>query len=256
MKKEETVNFFVSEAKKDFRIVEENLHNVIEEVKFTQNKGLNYFEKFDEEFVLNQLKKLKENQEANLSGKLFGVPISVKDTICVKGLESTAGSKFLKGYVPVFDATVVSNVKKEGGIILGKTTQDEFGFGTFSTNTSRVPKNPFDNERSCGGSSGGGAGFCAITRNYHINIGESTGGSIAGPASFCGVAGFTPTYGRVSRYGLIDYANSLDKIGAIGRNIEDAALLLEVISGKDDNDSTNIGEKYVVDEAPVKNWCD
>ena len=228
------------------------MHNVIEEVKFTQNKGLNYFEKFDEEFVLNQLKKLKENQEANLSGKLFGVPISVKDTICVKGLESTAGSKFLKGYVPVFDATVVSNVKKEGGIILGKTTQDEFGFGTFSTNTSRVPKNPFDNERSCGGSSGGGAGFCAITRNYHINIGESTGGSIAGPASFCGVAGFTPTYGRVSRYGLIDYANSLDKIGAIGRNIEDAALLLEVISGKDDNDSTNIGEKYVVDEAPVK----
>ncbi len=252
MKKEETVHFFVNEAKKDFRIVEENLYNIIEEVKSTQEKGLNYFQKFDEGFVLNQLKELKENQKVNSLGKLFGVPISVKDAICVKGLESTAGSKILKGYVPVFDATVISNVKKEGGIILGKTTQDEFGFGTFSTNTTLVPKNPFDNERSCGGSSGGGAGFSAITRNYHINIGESTGGSIACPASFCGVTGLTPTYGMVSRFGLIDYANSLDKIGAIGRNIEDAALLLEVISGKDEKDSTNLGEKYVASEAPVK----
>ncbi len=252
MKKEETVHFFVNEAKKDFRIVEENLYNIVEEVKSTQDKGLNYFEKFDESFVLNQLKELKENQKVNSLGKLFGVPISVKDAICVKGLESTAGSKILKGYVPVFDATVISNVKKEGGIILGKTTQDEFGFGTFSTNTTLVPKNPFDNERSCGGSSGGGAGFSAITRNYHINIGESTGGSIACPASFCGVTGLTPTYGMVSRFGLIDYANSLDKIGAIGRNIEDAALLLEVISGKDEKDSTNLGEKYSVNESSVK----
>ncbi|HNV01167.1 MAG TPA: amidase family protein [archaeon] len=252
MKKEETVHFFVNEAKKDFRIVEENLHNIIEEIKNTQEKGLNYFQKFDESFVLNQLKELKENQKVNSLGKLFGVPISVKDAICVKGLESTAGSNILKGYVPVFDATVISNVKKEGGIILGKTTQDEFGFGTFSTNTTLVPKNPFDNERSCGGSSGGGAGFSAITRNYHINIGESTGGSIACPASFCGVTGLTPTYGMVSRFGLIDYANSLDKIGAIGRNIEDAALLLEVISGKDEKDSTNLGEKYSVNESSVK----
>lgn len=252
MKKEETVSFFVSEAKKDFRLVEENLYNIIEEVKETQNKGLNYFQKFDENFVLNQLNELKKDQKTKSFGKLFGVPISVKDAICVKGLESTAGSKILKGYVPVFDATVINNVKQEGGIILGKTTQDEFGFGTFSTNTEFVPKNPFDNERSCGGSSGGGAGFSAITRNFHLNIGESTGGSIACPASFCGVTGITPTYGLVSRFGLIDYANSLDKIGAIARNIEDAVILLEVISGKDEKDSTNLGEKYIPNEVSVK----
>ncbi len=252
MKREETISFFVSEGKKNFSIVEENLYKIIQEVKDTQSKELNYFEKFDENFVLEQLKELKQNQKSKLFGKLFGVPISVKDAICVKGLESKAGSKILKGYVPIFDATVIENVKREGAIILGKTTQDEFGFGTFSTNTTLVPKNPFDVERSCGGSSGGGAGFCAITKNYHLNIGESTGGSIACPASFCGVTGLTPTYGLVSRYGLIDYANSLDKIGAIGRNIEDSALLLEALAGKDLKDSTNIGQQYKSNEVSVK----
>ena len=163
-----------------------------------------------------------------------------------------AGSKILKGYKPLFDAHVIQRARAEGAIILAKTTQDEFGFGTFSTHTELVPKNPFDNSRSCGGSSGGAAGFTAFTKNYHIAIGESTGGSIAAPASFCGTVGFTPTYGLVSRFGLIDYANSLDKIGSVGRNVEDAALLLEAIAGSDVRDSTSLANGFVADDVPLK----
>lgn len=252
MSYKETIKYFVSEAKKDFSVIEKNLDNIINEIKQNEKDGINHIEKFDENFVLNQLDELREKAKQGIKGKLFGVPITVKDAICVKDLESKAGSKILEGYLPVFDATVIKKVKEEGAIILAKSTQDEFGFGTFSTNTAKIPLNPFDKERSCGGSSGGSAGFTAYTKNYHISIGESTGGSIVCPASFCGVVGFTPTYGLVSRFGLIDYANSLDKIGAIARNIDDAALLLEVISGKDENDSTNLGKEYVAEETSIK----
>lgn len=248
----ETCNYFVKSAKENFSLVEKNLKNIILEVKESIDKELNYIEEFDEENVLAQLEDLRKRFDKKEFGKLFGVPITVKDAILLKDIESKAGSKILKGYKPLFDATVIKKLRKEGAIILAKTTQDEFGFGTFSTNTTKVPKNPFDNNRSCGGSSGGSGGFCAYTKNFHISLGESTGGSIAAPASFCGVVGLTPTYGRVSRNGLIDYANSLDKIGAVARNTDDAALLLEVISGADENDSTNIGEDYVKDEVPIK----
>ncbi len=244
----ETIKYFSQEAQKDFSLVESNLKKIIAEVKESQKKELNYIEAFDEEMVLSQLEELR-NRKAK--GRLFGVPITVKDAICVKGLESKAGSKILSGYKPLFDATVIRKAKEEGAIILAKATQDEFGFGTFSTNTEKIPKNPFDLERSCGGSSGGPAGFSAYTKSYHVSIGESTGGSIACPASFCGVVGFTPTYGLVSRYGLIDYANSLDKIGSMGRNIEDASTLLEVISGQDENDSTNLGKDFVAEEEGI-----
>ncbi|MBN2067534.1 MAG: Asp-tRNA(Asn)/Glu-tRNA(Gln) amidotransferase subunit GatA [Candidatus Diapherotrites archaeon] len=146
----------------------------------------------------------------------------------------------------MFDATVIEKARAEGAIIIGKTSQDAFGFGTFSTNVGlgfEIPKNPHDIKRACGGSSGGSAGFAALTKQTHASIGQSTGGSIACPASFCGVAGITPTYGRVSRFGLIDYANSLDKIGSIGKTVGDAALLLEVISGHDANDSTSLKQE-------------
>jgi aspartyl-tRNA(Asn)/glutamyl-tRNA(Gln) amidotransferase subunit A len=253
MKKEETVSHFVASAKRDFSLIEQNLYSLIEEIKESEKKQLNYSEEFDESMAIAQLEELrKKSSEGKADGPLFGVPITVKDAICVKGLESKAGSKILKGYKPLFDAAVVEKAREAGAIIVAKTTQDEFGFGTFSTNTIKVPKNPFDNLRSCGGSSGGGAGFTAFTKNYHLSIGESTGGSIACPSSFCGVVGFTPTYGLVSRYGLIDYANSLDKIGSIGRNVEDASLLLSVISGSDSRDSTNLGRSYIPVEEPVK----
>ena len=172
---------------------------------------------------------------------LNGLPVSVKDCICVKGVGSFAGSRILEGYVPPFDATAVARAKARGAIIIGKTNQDEFGFGTFNTNSGfGVPKNPLDPQRVCGGSSGGAACLAAALDMPHIALAESTGGSISCPAAWCGVVGLTPTYGLVSRWGLIDYANSLDKIGAIGKSVYDAALLLSVICGKDERDATSL----------------
>ena len=182
---------------------------------------------------------LTDDLETEVEGRLSGYAVSFKDNICVKGMQSTAGSKILEGYVPPFDATVIAKCRAEGASILGKTTQDEFGFGTFNINTpySR-PLNPHDPERSTGGSSGGAACITAVADFPHLALSESTGGSISCPASWCGVVGVTPTYGRVSRWGLIDYANSLDKIGVMAKTVEEAALLLEVISGPDRYDST------------------
>lgn len=178
---------------------------------------------------------------AAASPHMFGLPISVKDNICTKGLQSSAGSKILAGYTPPFDATCISRVKDDSGLIIGKTNQDEFGFGTFSVNSAYgVPKNPMDIMRTCGGSSGGAAGLAAALQMPHIALAESTGGSISCPAAFCNVVGLTPTYGLVSRYGLIDYANSLDKIGPIGKSVYDVALLLSIIAGNDKNDSTSL----------------
>ncbi len=181
--------------------------------------------------------------ENNKNGVLYGLPISVKDNICTKGIRTTAGSRILEPYVPPFDATCISRTRSQGGVIIGKTAMDEFGFGTHSTNCAFcTPKNPVDPERSPGGSSGGSAVITKALEEPHISIGESTGGSISCPASFCGVVGFTPTYGRISRYGLIDYANSLDKIGVIAKSVEDAALLYTVMAGWDPRDHTSIRE--------------
>ena len=178
-------------------------------------------------------------------GKLANLPVSAKDCICVKGVQSAAGSRILEGYRPPFDATCVEHVKVHGGIVIGKTNQDEFGFGTFSVNSGfGIPKNPMDPERCCGGSSGGAAGLTAVLDMPHVALAESTGGSISCPASFCGVAGLTPTYGLVSRYGLIDYANSLDKIGTMGKTVEDAAFLLSYIAAHDPKDSTSLPVKH------------
>src|SRR3989344_6373655 len=191
--------------------------SVSEFVRKSESDGIDYqdfIDAFREELSRwkgHNFLRLAGDMECQPKKGLYGLPVSVKDCICVKGMESCAGSKILKGYVPPFDATAVSRVKDGGGNIIGKTNQDEFGFGTFSTNSGYgVPKNPHDPERSCGGSSGGAAGLTAAATFPHIALAESTGGSISCPASFCGVVGITPTYGLVSRYGLIDYANSLD----------------------------------------------
>jgi aspartyl-tRNA(Asn)/glutamyl-tRNA(Gln) amidotransferase subunit A len=187
-------------------------------------------------------------EEAQGEGLLSGYAVSVKDNVCVKGVESKAGSRVLEGYVPPFDATVVAKSRAAGGIIIGKTTQDEFGFGTFNVNTPyKVPLNPHDPERSTGGSSGGAACLTAVADFQHVAISESTGGSISCPASWCGVVGITPTYGRVSRWGLIDYANSLDKIGVMAKTVKEAAMFLGVISGPDKYDSTVL-------DAPVPDY--
>jgi len=189
---------------------------------------------------------IEENPKKEGDGKLNNVAVSVKDCICVKDMESRAGSKILQDYKPVFDATVIQKIKKQGAVIIGKTAQDAFGFGSFSTNVGKdmkIPLNPFDKQRACGGSSGGAAGFTQKAPFKHSALGESTGGSIVCPASFCGVVGLCPTYGRVSRYGLMDYANSLDKIGPIAKTVEEAALMLEIISGFDEKESTTINKE-------------
>lgn len=177
-------------------------------------------------------------------GELSKYTISVKDCFCTKGLRTTGGSRILENYIPTYDATVVEKVKKLGGAIIGKTGMDEFGFGTFSTNCGyKIPKNPWDMNRTCGGSSGGSGCITAAIDTPHIAVAESTGGSISAPAAFCGVVGITPTYGRVSRYGLLSYASSLDKPGIIAQNVKDAALGLSIIAGHDERDSTSINKE-------------
>lgn len=211
------------------------------------NNEYHFLTTLEEEKALKQAQSFEEpiekKDESVKQKKLLGVTVTLKDAICAYDIETTGCSDVLKGYKPLFDATVVKRIKQAGGIILGKTAQDEFGFGSFSVNIGKeftIPKNPFDKERSCGGSSGGAAGFTQKVDFPHIALGESTGGSIASPASFCGVFGLCPTYGRVSRYGLLDYANSLDKIGPIAKSVYDLALMLEIIAGVDEKDSTTL----------------
>ena len=237
---------FIEKVRNNEIDVVEHTYKLIEKCKEINNE-YNYFNTISEELALAQAREIKKHlKEKNYKHKkLLGIPISVKDNICVQSVETTAGSKILRGYKPLFDAFIVKKAKEQGAIIIGKTSQDEFGFGGFSVNVGigfKAPKNPFDHERSCGGSSGGAAGLTQKLEN-HIAVAESTGGSIAEPSSFCGVYGLCPTYGRVSRHGLIDFANSLDKIGPIGKTIEDVALLMDVISGHDPDDSTSLNVK-------------
>lgn len=238
--------------------------NVAEFIERSRGKEIDlndFYAKLNTEVSLLQKKynyfvTIVENKDVTTDRKtkLAGLPISAKDCICTKGVQSTAGSKILEGYVPPFDATVMVRAKKEGGVLIGKTVQDEFGFGTFSTNSAYgIPKNPHDAERSCGGSSGGAAGLTAAIEMPHIALGQSTGGSISCPASFCGVAGLTPTYGRVSRYGLIDYANSLDKIGAIGKCVSDVRIMYDIIKGYDSLDQTSIKDEVKGKKTPDMN---
>jgi aspartyl-tRNA(Asn)/glutamyl-tRNA(Gln) amidotransferase subunit A len=227
-----------------------NVKHFLEESKRGNVDYLDFSEKFMKELknadkkysLLQCTSDIKKNLD--IKPGLFGLPVSAKDNICTKNIQSSAGSRILEHYKPPFDATAVLKVKEEGGVIIGKTNQDEFGFGTFSVNCAYgTPKNPLDDKRSCGGSSGGAAGLVAALNLPHIALAESTGGSISCPSAFCGVVGLTPTYGLVSRYGLIDYANSLDKIGPIAKNVEDAAIMLSIIAGHDKNDSTSLDVK-------------
>ncbi len=176
------------------------------------------------------------------TGPLAGVPIAIKDAICTKGLETTCASRILEGFVPPYDATVIARLREADAVIIGKTNMDQFGMGSSNENTGfEVCRNPLDTDRVPGGSSGGSAAALAAGTAV-LALGEDTGGSIRQPAAFCGVVGLKPTYGRVSRYGIIAYGSSFDQVGPMARNVEDCARLMGVIAGHDPMDTTSSSE--------------
>jgi len=220
----------------------------VEEVILAQFKRIQQIEEkvrafvsLDPEEALNEArmwdKKIHQNKK---TPPLCGIPIAIKDNICVKDEKTTCASRILKNFRPPYSATVVDRVKNAGCIIIGKTNMDEFAMGSSTENSAfQITRNPWNLETIPGGSSGGSAAAVA-SGEVTLALGSDTGGSIRQPAALCGIVGMKPTYGRVSRYGLVAFASSLDQIGPLTRDVTDCALLLQIISGKDEKDSTSI----------------
>ncbi len=210
---------------------------VEEAVKSIEESGLNAYITLNKEEAIKQAKELENKEVDNI---LFGLPIAVKDNIVTKGLKTTCASHILDNFIPIYDATIVEKIKEKNMIIIGKTNMDEFAMGSSSrTSYFGAPRNPWNKEKICGGSSGGSAATIA-NRDVLFALGSDTGGSIRQPASYTGIVGMKPTYGRISRYGLVAFASSLDQIGPMTKNVYENALLLNAITGKDHKDLTSI----------------
>ena len=202
---------------------------------------LNAFVHLDHEAVLAQARGVDEKRrKGEPLGPLAGVPVAIKDVLCVKGEPTTCGSRMLKSFRPPYNATVIEKLKGADAVLFGKVNMDEFAMGSSTENSAYGPtRNPWDESRIPGGSSGGSAAAVAADL-APLSLGSDTGGSIRQPAALCGIVGLKPTYGRVSRYGLIAFASSLDQVGPFAHDVADAALLMEAISGRDPRDATSV----------------
>lgn len=211
-----------------------------------KERVLNAYVTIDRERALKAAAAAQEKiEKGELTGPLAGVPAAVKDNLCTEGMRTTCSSKILENFVPAFSAEAVVNLEKAGAVLIGKTNMDEFAMGsTTETSAWGVTRNPQNTDHVPGGSSGGSAAAVAAGECFFA-MGSDTGGSIRQPASFCGVVGLKPTYGTVSRYGLIAYASSLDQIGPLTRNVADCAAVLEAAASHDPKDSTSIDRKRV-----------
>lgn len=206
---------------------------------------INAYVTVDEEGALKRAEEVQALIDAGeLTGPLAGVPVAIKDNMCTEGMLTTCSSKILHNFVPTFSSEAVINLEKAGAVILGKTNMDEFAMGsTTETSAYGVTRNPWNTEHVPGGSSGGSCAAVAAEECFYA-LGSDTGGSIRQPSSFCGITGIKPTYGTVSRYGLIAYGSSLDQIGPVAKDVTDCATILEVISSYDKKDSTSVEREY------------
>ncbi len=218
----------------------EAMEAVIAQIERTESE-YNCYVTFDKEAALNEAKEVQKKIEAGtLNGLLAGVPVAIKDNMCTEGVLTTCSSKILENFIPQFSSEAVIRLKEAGAVIIGKTNMDEFAMGsTTETSAFGVTKNPRNPQHVPGGSSGGSAAAVAANEAF-CALGSDTGGSIRQPASYCGVVGMKPTYGTVSRYGLIAYGSSLDQIGPLTKDVADCAAIMEVIAAHDPKDSTSI----------------
>ena len=232
---ENLINMIHNKEIKPSQVVSD-IYDAIEETDAT----IKSFLALDKENAMKKAEELDALQEKDqMEGLLFGIPMGIKDNIITEGVETTCASKMLEGFVPIYESTVMNKLHNENAVLIGKLNMDEFAMGG-STETSYFKKtlNPFDHDAVPGGSSGGSAAAVAAGL-VPFSLGSDTGGSIRQPAAYCGIVGLKPTYGRVSRFGLVAFASSLDQIGPLTRNVKDNALVLQAISGVDEHDSTS-----------------